>query len=299
MNHDPVVFVTRVTHESAVADFRRAFETSVIREDRRVRSVAVKINLCDYRRAESGATTDPVLLGALLTVLRERFSRAELMILENDATTVEMSSMYRLLGIDRIAREHGAILHNVADGDWVTKPVPHGRIFHEIEVPVAVDQADFLVNFAKLKTNALTKTTGCLKNLFALLRTKHKSALHPRIDDVLVDLNRVYSPHLCLVDGYIGMEGIGGPAFGRPKRCELLISGRNPVAVDACCARIMGFAPRTVGHIRLCARAKIGPLRYRLKTDVADFDYRRYRYQFPHWEYRLRALLRQRVGAAQ
>ena len=111
--------------------------------------------------------------------------------------------------------------------------------------------------------------------------------------------NKVIKPDFCLVDGYIGMEGIGGPAFGTPKRCELLIGGPNPVAVDACCARIMGFNPRSIDHIRLCHRAGLGPIKYHLKTDIPSFDYRDYKFRFEHGDYWLRGLLRARVGMAQ
>src|SRR5207244_3489281 len=145
--------------------------------------------------------------------------------------------------------EHDAELHNVSQHPWVTKPVPGGIIFQELQIPEILETCDLFINFAKLKTNALTKTTGCLKNIFALLREKRKVVHHGRNDEVLRDMNRVITPDICLVDGYIGMEGIGSPAFGRPVRRELLIAGSNPVATDACSARIMGFRPGSVRHI--------------------------------------------------
>jgi uncharacterized protein (DUF362 family) len=164
-------------------------------------------------------------------------------------------------------------------------------------VPAILDECDLFVNFAKLKTNALTKTTGCLKNIFALYRAKRKVILHGTIDEVLHDMNLVIKSDVCLIDGYIGQEGMG-PAFGRPKRCDLLIGGTNPVAVDACEARIMGFRPLSIRHIRLCHEAGVGPVEYELDTDIPAFDYRRYRFQFSHFEYHLRNALRTRAGIA-
>jgi uncharacterized protein (DUF362 family) len=277
--------------------FRAALDAALAGGDAPVNSVAVKINICDYRRPESGAVTDPRLLAALLAALGERFPRAALTVFENDATTVDMWSAYRLLGFDRMAEECGAKLVNVADGEWVKKPVPGGVIFQELEVPALLETTDLFINFAKLKTNALTKTTGCLKNIFALLREKRKVVLHGKINPVLLDMNKVIKPDLCLIDGHIGMEGMG-PAFGRPKRCDLLIAGRNPVAVDACEARVMGFSPRSIEHIRLCHKAGLGPVDYELKTDIPDFDYRDYKFEFPTFEYNLRNLVRSRAGFA-
>ena len=292
------VLVHRLNHEVAIHSFSQTLQDLGFSTDSQVRTIAIKVNLCDYRRADSGATTDPVLLGGLLDVLHERFPNATLAIIENDATTVEIWSMYRLLGIDRVACEHGAVLHNVAEGDWIIKQVPGGIVFQELEVPAILETCDFFINFAKLKTNALTKMTGCLKNVFGLLRAKHKVVLHNRINAVLLDMNKVIKPDLCLVDGYIGQEGIGGPAFGRPKRCELLVGGRDPVAVDACCARIMGFKPLSIGHLKRCHKAGLGCVNYDLRTDIPDFDYRSYKFRFERWEYWVRNLIRRRAGFA-
>jgi hypothetical protein len=83
-----------------------------------------------------------------------------------------------------------------------------------------------------------------------------------------------------VVDGVIAHEGIGGPAFGTPKRCDLLVAGLNSVAVDACCAKIMGFRPRTIRHLKLCAKCGLGPLDYHLDTELRGFSYRNYSFKF-------------------
>jgi uncharacterized protein (DUF362 family) len=291
------VSVTRLTHANAREALGAALDAIPAARSSAARLIAVKINICDYRRAESGAVTDPVILGALLDALRERHPAARLAIVENDATTLDIAVAYKLLGFDRVAADHGAELHNVATGAWTKKPVPGGLLVKELEVPAILDECDLFVNFAKLKTNALTKTTGCLKNIFAFYRAKRKVILHGQIDEILHDMNKVIKPDVCLVDGHVGMEGMG-PAFGRPKRCDLLISGANPVAVDACEARVMGFRPLSVRHVRMCHEAGLGPVDYQLDTDIAGFDYADYRFDFPHLEYYLRNALRSRAGIA-
>jgi uncharacterized protein (DUF362 family) len=297
MNRSNRVFVTHVKHFSALASMDRLLQRFSGYLPEGCVSICVKVNLCDYRKAASGATTDPVLLDALLVALGLRYPGAEITILENDASSVEAHSLFALLGIRDVAEKRGARLLNVAEGKWVRKSIPKPHIFKELEVPEILTRTDLFINFAKLKTNLMTKTTGCLKNIFAFLRVKHKSVYHPRIDAVLADMNQVIHPGLCLVDGCIGMEG-PGPAFGIPKRCELLIGGVDPVAVDACCARIMGFHPWFVGHIRMCHRLGLGNIRYRLETDIGGFSYRKYRFNYSRLEHYARVMLRQRVGIA-
>jgi uncharacterized protein (DUF362 family) len=291
------VYVTRLDHEMARESFGRLFEKFKSSLPQDCRTISIKVNLCDYRRAASGATTDPVLLDALLEVLKVRYPRGEVSILENDATAVEAHSLFSILGIKQIADKHGARLFNVSEGDWVLKQIPRGRVFKELEVPEILERSDLFINFPKLKTNALTKTTGNLKNIFAFLRTKHKSVYHPQIDDVLVDMNQVIHPNLCIVDGYIGMEG-QGPAFGRPKKCGLLIGGVDPVAVDACSARVMGFNPWFIDHIRGCHRVGVGNIRFNLDTDIPDFDFNKYRFDYSRIEHFAKTFLRKRVGVS-
>src|ERR1051325_3348877 len=155
MTESATVWVGSLNLEKAYYSFKAALDRVPPEKASDVRSVAIKINICDYRRAESGAITHPRLIGALLDVLHDRYPRARLTIIENDATTVDMWSAYRLLGFDRVAREHDAELVNVADGGWVTKPVPGGVVLKELEVPEILEACDLFVNFAKLKTNAL------------------------------------------------------------------------------------------------------------------------------------------------
>jgi len=292
------VKVTTLLPGTAEESFCKAVACLPHSNPQQVKSIAIKINICEYRDATAGAITDPQLLGALLDVLHNEYPNAELLIVENDATSIDMKSAFRLLGFETVARQHDARLHNVSDGEWITKPIPGGIVFQELEVPAVLDTCDLFINFAKLKTNALTKTTGCLKNIFAFLRMKRKVVLHGRINQVILDMNKVIKPDLCLIDGYIGMQGMGAPAFGRPKRCELLIAGVNPVAVDACGAKIMGIRPQAVEHIRLCHQAGLGPIAYTLDTDIPGFAYRNYTFEFEHWDYWLRNLIRSRAGFA-
>jgi uncharacterized protein (DUF362 family) len=291
------VFVTRISFSSAVETMERMLTRFLAGLPASCHSISIKINLCDYRKAESGATTDPRMLDALLLALERRYPGAGVSILENDASAVEADSLFGLLGIGEVAARRGARVVNVAREAWITKVVPRPHIFSELEVPHAVERTDLFVNFAKLKTNMLTKTTGCLKNIFAFLRAKRKSVYHPRINDVLADMNQVIHPSLCLVDGCVGMEG-QGPSFGVPKPCGLLIGGVDPVAVDSCCARIMGFSPWFIKHIRMCHRLGIGSIRYKLETDIPDFNYRNYHFQYNRLEHLARAFLRQRLGIA-
>ncbi len=54
---------------------------------------------------------------------------------------------------------------------------------------------------------------------------------------------------LSIVDGIVAMEG-NGPVAGTPKPAGVLVAGTNPVAVDAVCARLMGFDSEKIPLLR-------------------------------------------------
>jgi len=97
------VYVTHLDHPTADEAFERVFERFNDSLPRDCRLITIKINLCDYRKAESGATTDPFLLGALIRRLKVLHPRAEIYVLENDATSVGVESLLSLLGIREVA----------------------------------------------------------------------------------------------------------------------------------------------------------------------------------------------------
>ena len=65
--------------------------------------------------------------------------------------------------------------------------------------------------------------------------------------------------HFALVDGIVGMDG-NGPIQGVPKFAGVLVAGRDPVAVDATCCRVMGIDPNRIGYLQLATRGTPGRL---------------------------------------
>jgi uncharacterized protein (DUF362 family) len=73
---------------------------------------------------------------------------------------------------------------------------------------------------------------------------------HPHINEVIIDVNSLVKPDLCIIDARLGLEGWGGLNANPVLRpLQRLIIGRNPVSVDSTMSRIMGFDPETIRHI--------------------------------------------------
>jgi uncharacterized protein (DUF362 family) len=63
---------------------------------------------------------------------------------------------------------------------------------------------------------------------------------------------------LAIVDAIVCMEG-DGPIMGTPKTLNCIVMGRNLPAVDATCARLMGFNPYGIKYLKR-ASARLGPI---------------------------------------
>jgi len=117
--------------------------------------------------------------------------------------------------------------------------------------------ADLIVSLAKMKTHHWAGVTLSMKNLFGLVPGSvygwPKNKLHYiGIPESIVALNRLFRNTFAIVDGVVGMEG-NGPIQGTPKPLGVLVMGRDLVAVDATCCRIMGVDPEKVEYLRMAA----------------------------------------------
>lgn len=227
--------------------------------------IVIKINLCDFRDPNTGAITHPMFLDAFLKYLRAVFPSAEICIVESDATVARPNLFMKWFGFDRILKKWRAEWVNLTECKTFKKEI-RGRYFSELDVP-EIFKDSFFITLPKLKTSIVTKITCALKNQFGCLPYPDKIKFHKHLDDIIVDANLAFHPCLCLVDGVIGMVGIQGPTFGTPKRMGLVISGVDPVAVDSFCARILGFNPYFIGHIRKASHTGIGSMHYKVIGD--------------------------------
>jgi hypothetical protein len=104
-------------------------------------------------------------------------------------------------------------------------------------------QADVIISVPKLKTHDQTEMTCAIKKLKGLLTDKGKKAMHHEgLFEGVIDLLSAVRPRLAVVDAVVCQEGLG-PVFGRPVEMNLILAGRDLVAVDATCARLIGYRP--------------------------------------------------------
>jgi len=108
--------------------------------------------------------------------------------------------------------------------------------------------ADGLISLPKMKTHALERFTGAVKNQFGCVVGMRKGEFHVKLPDatdfarMLVDLNSYVKPRLYIMDGVMAMEG-NGPRGGTPRAMNVLLFSTDPIALDATASRMINLNP--------------------------------------------------------
>ncbi|MGA3191727.1 MAG: DUF362 domain-containing protein [Candidatus Bathyarchaeia archaeon] len=218
--------------------------------------VLIKVNFITVATWETGATTDPIVVEAIIKRLKNL--PVEIYVVESDATMTNADKAFEVTGMREMSERNGVQCLNLRHvKDRVKVDIPHGEALKSITVPRIVTESA-IISAAKLKTHMSTGVTLGMKNMFGLLPDKLKSKYHLRgISTVIADINTVLKPTLTVIDGFVAMEG-RGPVGGTPVQMDLIIAGTDPVATDSTACRIMGFDPHEVSHVRKAYERGLG-----------------------------------------
>lgn len=263
-----IVGITQATYD----DVHEKIQVALERGDFNLKNgehVVIKINLCDFRMPDTGAVTHPIFLDATLNYLRSSLPRLKIVVVESDASAAQPDLLVKWLGLKPIIEKHGAQYLNLSKSNSVSQPID-GYFLKKMKVPQIILDTDCLITMPKLKTHLLTKITCCLKNQFGCIPITRKVKYHPNLDSVIVDACRAMKPDFCVVDGILGLGGVKGPTLGRPIPAHVIVTGRDPVAVDTVCSKIMGFHPHLISHIRKAQSAGIGKMAYTVVGEALD-----------------------------
>jgi len=189
---------------------------------------------------EAGCITIPEIPRALADMVKEMGARP--VIAESSAVGVDTEKVIQASGY-RGLREMGYEVINLKKTSSVDIPVPNGKVFETLPFWELVEQADVIISVPKLKTHDQTEMTCAIKNLKGLLTDNGKKANHQEgLFEAVIDLMSAVKPKLAVVDAIICQEGVG-PVFGKPVEMNLIVAGKDLVAVDSTCAQLIGYEP--------------------------------------------------------
>jgi uncharacterized protein (DUF362 family) len=220
--------------------------------------VLIKVNFITTKTWNTGATTDPLVVEAIIKKLKDL--PIEILVVESDATVTNATKAFQVTGMADMCERNRVNWKNLRhEKERVILEIPGFQTLKRINVPRIVTESA-IISAAKLKTHNVTQVTLGMKNQFGLLPDKLKGKYHRKgMHKVITDINQVLPPTITVIDGFIAMEG-KGPVRGNPVKMDTIIAGRNPVSTDATAARVMGFDPWLIPHIKMAYEKGLGAI---------------------------------------
>ena len=166
--------------------------------------------------------------------------------------------VFAVTGLKELSAKIGVDLINLKKTKTVYLGIPNGKIFRRLKIPEAVMEADVIINAPVMKTHDVFPATLGLKNMKGVLQEKDKKRFHKwGLAQSIVDLNKLVLPQITVLDGTVGMEGMG-PTHGTPVNLGIIISSFDTVAADSAAARVMGIDPLEIEYVKLATEQGLG-----------------------------------------
>lgn len=209
--------------------------------------ILLKPNLLKKAEVEKAVITHPVVVGAFARILRE--NGYEHIVLADSCGHGTTQAVIRGTGMDTYLEKYHIPAIDYFEG--VKTAYPQGIQAKEFILPKELLDQDCVISLSKMKTHALERITGAVKNSYGFVYGFHKAKGHtqyPSADSfarMLIDLNKCVAPKLYVMDGIVAMEG-NGPGSGDPVPMNVMLMSTDPVALDSVFSCLIYLKPEMV-----------------------------------------------------
>ncbi len=214
--------------------------------------IAIKANLVTFARPEEAVTTHPLLICALIDMLKERGASR---VIVGDSpgglyNSVFLNKVYNVCGLNAVEEAGGELNRNFGQSE---ARFDHAKVAHSFTYTSYLDQADAIINFCKLKTHGMMGMSAAAKNMFGVIPGTVKPEYHFRFPNpadfarMIVDIDEYFAEKtkLCIADAIVGMEG-NGPTQGNPRHIGAILASASPHKLDLACAKLIGLTPDSI-----------------------------------------------------
>lgn len=209
--------------------------------------ILLKPNLLKRAEVEKAVITHPVVVGAFARILRE--NGYEQIVLADSCGHGTTQAVIRGTGMDTYLEKYQIPAIDYSEG--IKVDYPQGIQAKEFILPKELMEQNCVISLSKMKTHALERITGAVKNSYGFVYGFHKAKGHtqyPSADSfarMLIDLNKCVAPKLYVMDGIAAMEG-NGPGSGDPVQMNVMLMSTDPVALDSVFSRLVYLKPEMV-----------------------------------------------------
>lgn len=213
--------------------------------------ILIKPNYINAKPPSTGITTDSRVVEGVVKFLREH-GMGEVAIGEGSGFA-DTFQAFRVAGVDAVAERWNVRLVDLNRDEFVEVAPSNALALKTIRsAKTALESA--IISVPKLKLHRIASVTLSLKNMMGAVASK--GSIHNNLSEKIADLASILKPSIAVVDGIIAGEG--HETSGNPVKMNLVLAGKDPVAVDAVGAAIMGLSPQDVKHLRLAQEKGLG-----------------------------------------
>lgn len=237
--------------------------------------VAIKANLVAGMKPEAAATTHPVLLSVLA---EEILSRGGSVVIGDSPgglfTSAYLNRIYDKAGLRPLEAEGITLNQDLTEKNTA---YPEGKVLKSLTYTGYLDDCDYIINVAKLKSHGMMGMSCAAKNMFGSVPGLLKPEYHyrfPRYEDfadMLLDLDQYFCPVISLADGILGMEG-NGPTAGEPRQIGCLLASASPHCLDLAAAAILGMKKEDVPTLEAAYRRGLIPANVEELSLIGDIS---------------------------
>jgi len=257
----------RVTHAQGAYQNTLNALTDLPRDRIKGKRILLKPNAGRPAEPGRGITTDPQVVAAAMDWFLQ--AGCDVAVGESPITGVNTLEALEVTGIATVARERGCPVIDMDARPAVHVKIPDARVLHEIKLCPEILEYDVVVSIPVMKMHMHTGVTLAVKNMKGCLWRRSKVVLHmlppiegcdeKPLDVAITDMASVLRPHLSIIDGTVGLEGLG-PSAGNPKPLGCVIVGDDAFAADAVACRLMGTAAERIPHLRMGSERGFGTI---------------------------------------
>ena len=227
--------------------------------------VLLKPNIGRNAKPQTGIITDSQVVAAAIDAFKD--AGATVAVGESPISGVNMTEAFETSGIKSVAESRNCPLLDMDVHQYVPVDVTDGVAIKSLKLCREITEYDIIVSIPVMKTHMHTGVTLSVKNMKGCLWRRSKVDLHmlPQLpehqekplDIAIADMASVLRPHLSIIDGTIGMQGLG-PSAGKPKPLGVVLAGADAFAADSIACELMGISACDVPHLRIGAQRGYG-----------------------------------------
>ncbi len=183
------------------------------------KSVLIKPNIGRAASIGRGYNTHPQAIAGVIEAMQQA-GAAKIAIGESPLVGIDTMEAFKKGGVTEVAEKYQVELIDFDMHKPVKKEISGARVVESTKVCSPVYDYDFIVSVPVAKTHMHTGVTLGIKNMKGCLYRHEKVRYHQMeyldqefpektLDSAISDLATILLPDLTVIDGYIGMEGLG------------------------------------------------------------------------------------------